>query len=419
MKNKILSALEKSGVENYIIHTKRVESRELFLIRKRRDMAREKDVTSARVTVFRDFEADGVKMRGSAEAILFDGMTADEISSEIASAWYAAQFVNNPFFELAAPSKGFKDADILSLKDSAEKLAEALSRSDAAADAFINSAEVFAERHTINIITSNGGEVGYVKYSFNGEMVAQCAFPEDVELFREFRYDKPDVEALEKEAEALIAAARDRARAKQAPLAGEYDVLISGRELATLMSNYLDKSEAGMIYAKYSNYAIGKSVQGDDVRGEKLDMRYIAREPYNPEGVPMSDTDMTIGGILQNVHGNTRFCRYLGVEPTGLYDKIEVKNATKPLADMKRGRYLHPVAFSDFQMDFLTGRFGGEIRLAYLCDGETIAAVTGGSINGSLLEKQGDLVFSTERYENSSYSGPFAALIKGVSVAGA
>ena len=86
---------------------------------------------------------------------------------------------------------------------------------------------------------------------------------------------------------------------------------------------------------------------------------------------------------------------------------------------MKKKPYLMPVAFSDFQMDEMSGRFGGEIRLAYLYDGETVKTVTGGSVNGSLLEKQDNLLFSKETFKTSNYSGPLAILIPAVSVAGA
>ena len=44
--------------------------------------------------------------------------------------------------------------------------------------------------------------------------------------------------------------------------------------------------------------------------------------------------------------------------------------------------------------------------------------VTGGSINGSILESQKDIVFSTDRYAEIGYDGPYAILLKNVAVAG-
>lgn len=69
-------------------------------------------------------------------------------------------------------------------------------------------------------------------------------------------------------------------------------------------------------------------------------------------------------------------------------------------------------------MDPLSGHFGGEIRLAFLYDGEKEIPVTGGSINGSILAVQGNMLFSRERYQNDEYEGPYAVRIEGVEVAG-
>ena len=79
---------------------------------------------------------------------------------------------------------------------------------------------------------------------------------------------------------------------------------------------------------------------------------------------------------------------------------------------------LWAVTFSDFQMDAMGGHFGGEIRLAYLIDGDSVTPVTGGSVNGSILEAQKTFVFSTGRYVTASYDGPYAVRIPDVSIAG-
>ena len=66
----------------------------------------------------------------------------------------------------------------------------------------------------------------------------------------------------------------------------------------------------------------------------------------------------------------------------------------------------------------MTGHFAGEIRLAYLYDNGSVSLVTGGSVNGSIIDAQHDLVFSEERYDSSAYSGPYAVLLKDVPVSG-
>ena len=69
-------------------------------------------------------------------------------------------------------------------------------------------------------------------------------------------------------------------------------------------------------------------------------------------------------------------------------------------------------------MNSMTGHFAGEIRLAYLYNNGKISLVTGGSVNGSIIDAQKNLLFSKERYESSSYSGPYAILLKDVPVSG-
>ena len=122
-------------------------------------------------------------------------------------------------------------------------------------------------------------------------------------------------------------------------------------------------------------------------------------------------------GQVQCLHGPTRFCRYMGEEPVGEYRRVRLDNGTVPFEQMKKG-CLYPVSFSDFQLDVFSGYFGGEIRLAYLYTDKGVEKLTGGSINGSLLEKQGSLTFSLERYQDARYEGPLAVRIPGVSVNG-
>ena len=88
------------------------------------------------------------------------------------------------------------------------------------------------------------------------------------------------------------------------------------------------------------------------------------------------------------------------------------------LAAKKNGVWLEVKSFSDFQMDAMSGHFGGEIRLALLHEGEKITPVTGGSINGSILAVQKDIYLSKERIKSRGYEGPEAVLLTDISVAG-
>lgn len=420
----IKNALAACGVSQYRINESCVETAELFFVRRNLDMRRINESCSRTVTVFREFESGGTACKGYTGVAIHPGMTENEIIKLISDAYNSAQYVKNPTFE---PMSGRKadhipsDSDLAlrTLQESAGLMTAALYREDKAEDAFINSAEVVVTRSDERIITSEGVDVSYTSYKVSGEFVVQCVSPEDVEMYHSFSYDSLDADALAAKAAEAIEIVRDRAKAKENPKGGQYTVLLSGNYVNELLGFYSDRASAYFIYPGYSDYKLGTKVQGDAVVGEKVSITGCAVEPYSPEGIPMIDREIIADGEVKLIPGSTRFCRYLGVEPTGDYSKISCSNGSMSFEDMKKaGRCLYVVSMSDFQTDAFSGRFGGEIRLAYLYDGDSVTLLTGGSINGSLLECQNDLVFSTERYTSARYDGPFAVMLKGVNVAG-
>ena len=394
MREKILQAIRKFQIETYLVTEKTVKGAELYFIKKELDMRRMKQDAVSAVTIYRDFETDGKKMRGCANINIFPEMTQEEVDEAVKGAYYAASFVKNPLF------------------------VKALYCVDVQEDAFINTAEFFMEKTTTAIYNSEGIDVSYEKSSVNGEFVVQCITPQDVEQYQEFAYDDLDTEALTAQAKEALERVCDRARATEAPEKGNYKLLLSGKNVRTLIDFYMDRSSSGMVYPGYSNYQAGMDVQGEKVQGEKLNITLHASNPYSSEGIPMKDLTLLKEGELKAIHGNARFAYYLGVEPTGIYSAVKLDNGTKTLEEMKKEPYLYVVSFSDFSMDSLSGYFGGEIRLAYLFDGEKVTPVTGGSVSGNLLELQKDMAFSTERYKDKNYDGPFAVEFHGVAVAG-
>ncbi len=421
MINKIIEALKSEGIEKYLINKAEKSSSELFFIKKKLDVRRSKNITDYNVTVYRDIEKEGEKLRGSAAVSVFPTMTEAEIKEKLKEAYFAAQYAANPFYELVkGEGTAIEDNSVApaDTEKAVKAMSEALFSADTDSEAFINSAEFFAENEKIHIVNSDGVDVAFNKFNVNGEFVTQCKTDEDVELHYTFKYDKINEKALSEMAAEGIKSAKDRSVAKRCLESGNYDIILSGKELAEVLSYYTDRSNAAMIYPHYSDYKVGDHIQGDEVQGEKLNLTLIATQPYSEEGTKMSDLTLAEQGELKALHGGNRFSQYLGIKPTGFYEKVKLEAGTVPLADMKKKPYLQAVKFSDFQMDFFTGHFGGEIRLAYLYDGEKITKVTGGSINGIITKAHKNLVFSKETYSDSEYEGPFAVRIEDVAVAG-
>lgn len=422
--DRIIRLLEEAGVSAYRVTRKRTEAVELYFIKKKLDLPRYKDLDEISVEIFRDFESDGEKYRGSTTIYLEPSMSEEEISRKIRDAWYAASFVKNRWYDLPEKTvsgtlpSGASCRD-LPLNVVADQLADVVLTVDSDDTAFINSAEIFARRAKVRIVDSAGTDVSFVRDLIRGEFVAQCTAPEDVEQFRQFAYDDLDLKALREKLEEGIRDVRLRARAKGAPAAGSRSIILTGENLRELLNYYSARSGSAMIYPGYSTWKVGENVQGEVTTGEKLRLSLVSALPFSGEGIPMKERPLLCDGVLKTIHGNARFAFYLGIEPTGSYEKLKLEAGTMSYEDMKRSGALEAVSFSDFQMDVMDGHFAGELRLALETDEDgQVTALTGGSVNGDLISLQGRLIFSEERYKDSSYEGPLAVLIPDVMVAG-
>ena len=425
MLNRIQAALQQEKITVYRIVETTEETAELFFVRRALDQRRIKDIREYEVTVYRDGKNEkGEPTRGFTSVTLTSSMTDEQIAEALRGAYFAAGFAANPYYDLpeavkAPPVEKTGDLATLPLAESAGKMTEALFAADVHEDAFLNSAELFVTRLKRHILSSEGTDVSYTDATVKGEFVVQCPSPEDVEMHVTYAYGELETDALRAKVAEALTFVRDRAHASRALGSGKYDLVLSGNALRTVLSYYAERSSASMLYAKYSGWKCGDAVQGESVTGEKLNLTLCATVPYDGEGIPMADLPLVKDGELLAIHGANRFCRYLGVKPTGNFSKLRCENGGVPFEVLKKAPCLWAVTFSDFQMDSFSGHFGGEIRLAYLIgeDG-SVTPVTGGSVNGSLFDAQKDLQFSAERYETANYEGPYAVRMSGISVAG-
>lgn len=419
----IKDALAKAGVSVWRITRTHTDAAELYFIKKELDIPRYKSVTETEVEVFRDFEEDGARFRGSTTLYIDPGMTMDEMESKIRSAYFAASFVKNPWYDLPAKHESpevASQADYrdMPLAEAAGRVADTLMAVESDDQAFINSAEIFVRRSHVSILDSAGTDVSYVSDSIWGEFVTQCISPVDVEQYRQFSYSSLDLAALKARLESGIRDVRLRAQAARAPKAGTYNVILTGENLREILNFYSSRSDSAMIYPHYSTWKVGDAVQKAE-EGEKLNITLTSALPFSREGIALKDRPLITDGVLETIHGGARFASYLGIEPTGSYEKMVLKAGTMSYEEMKASGALEAVSFSDFQMDEMDGHFAGELRLALCRDAEgNTVPLTGGSINGDLLKTQGKLIFSTEQYADSTYEGPLAVLIPDVTVAG-
>lgn len=423
MLDRILSALGKCGIEDYHIVVKDEQSAELFFIKKELDMQRLKKVQTADVSVYHVFEEGDNRFRGVASVQVQDSLTQPEMEKLFADAYYAAGFVKNKYYDLYEGTKvGMVQAKDpfgeKTLNEMVQGFAQALFAEDVYKEVFINSAEIFASRLTVHIRNSRGVDVSYNRSRVQGEFVVQCTSGQDVETYQDFSYNGWNLDAIREKARNTIELTRARARATTAPTAGEYRLILSGGYVNEFMSYYVNRASSFAIYQKYSTFSVGCDVQGGEVSKDRVNMTMKSNVPFSDEGIPMKNRELVKDGKLMMIHGGNRFAQYLGIAPTGNFDGYKVEAGNVSIEQMKEQPYLEVVNFSDFQMDWFTGHFGGEIRLAFLYDGKTVTPVTGGSVNGNIFEAQKSLVFSKEMQVEKDFEGPKAVAMDGVSVAG-
>lgn len=421
--DRIINVLKEAGIGEYSVLQVKERTAELFFVKKQLDTRRIKDIEKYFVTVFRTDEKDGQKLKAQTEAMLLSSMSDDEMIKALKDAYFAAKFAMNPYYEAPSPVAAplIEKKGALAEEEpekSAGVMAEALFAADCREDAFVNSAEVFISKKRIRVVTSEGTDVSWTDAKASGEYVVQAKEPEDVEMYKSFAYTELETEALNAQVSGMLDFVRDRARAERILKSGSYDLILTGENAAEIFRYYGARSSAQLLYPHYSTWSVGDDVQGETT-GERLNITMRASAPYSSEGIPMRDRKLLENGVMLMAHGANRFCRYLGVKPTGDYRKLSCDNeGAMSFEEMKKVPCLWAVTFSDFQMDIFSGHFGGEIRLAYLIEDGKMTPVTGGSVNGSIIEAQKDIAFSTDRFRCEEYEGPYAIKLKGISVAG-
>ncbi|WIV11751.1 metallopeptidase TldD-related protein [Proteiniborus sp. MB09-C3] len=422
-----------NGIDGWKINERRIESKELFFIKKELDMNRAKDVHHIKVTVYKDFEEDGKKYRGSSTTAIHPTMSKEDIESSITSALYASSFVKNEYYPLVEPkveirpimeNRFSKD----SMSNWTPKLTDEIFIADKYDKGWINSTELFLDKVSTRILNSNGVDASYETYRGELEFITNWQEEkegEEVELYKDIVFSDYDEKLIVESVDEMLKICRDKAIAKPTPVLKNIPVILSGEPVKEFFAYYYVQAGARSVYDQTSTAKLDKNIQGDDVRGDKVNIAldpYLDNStqsaPYDEDGLRLARVSLYEDGILKRYWGSTRFSHYLDIKPTGNIRNIVVEGGTKTLKEIKEGAYLELEVFSDFQMDTLTGDFAGEIRLGWYNDGEKTVPVTGGSISGNINEVHKEMYLSKEIQKINNFSGPKSIKLLNVSIAG-
>ena len=426
MENFILELLKKSGADGWAVRDEIRTGWEFYFIRHRLDQNRVRDTEHITLTVYKAFEEEGKQFLGSASAELAPTATEAEAEKLIRSLLFEAGLIRNPAYALNPPCgepAAMQEPDVKAIAGDFLRAMRSVEENESAD---INSYEIFTDSVCRRLVTSTGIDVTDVYPASMAEVVVNARDEKrEIELYRMYRSGSCDAAGLKANVAETLRFGRDKLRAEKTPALGRCDVVFSTDDALQLYGYYIDRMSAGMIYQGISNCEIGKRV-AEDQGGDALSVRAVRtldnsshNGAFDAEGAPVRDMTLISGGVAEHFYGSQMFSQYIGLKDSFIPGNFVVEGGESSAAELRTGRYLEIVEFSDFQVSPMNGDIAGEIRLGYLHDGESVTVVEGGSVSGTMRELGGAMRFSKEQKQYNNYLIPAVTRLYGVSITGA
>lgn len=425
MTDKIIEILKASSADGFEVTDTTTLAYEFYFIKHKLDQNRVRDVEHIDVKVFKKLD-DG-KMLGSASGEIYPTLSEDEIKAEINKLVDRAENVRNPFYELNKPV----DFDIpkgenIDVSKIAENFVSAMKEIPETDTEYINSYEIFAEKNIRHFINSEGIDITFEYPSSMVEVVVNAKDKEhEIELYRMYNAGTCDKENLKKDVSEVLQFGKDKLIAKPTPKVSKMAVLFPTSDAVQIYSWFAEKCNAGFIYSKYSDWEIGKDI-APKAKGDKVTLntlRYLPNSSKNfdvdEEGAPIKDMTIIDANVPKTFFGGRRFRYYLGIEDSYLAYNFDVTGGSKTSEEIREGKYLEIVEFSDFAVDSISGDIAGEIRLGYYHDGDTVTPVSGGSISGNMANFVNEMYMTKEKRQYDRFNIPAVTRLENVTVTGA
>lgn len=423
--DRIINVLNHSGADAWEITDVRTHGWEFYFIKHRLDQNRSKDIEHTTLKVYKKSE-DGMFL-GSASAEVPPTASDEDLRKTVEDLVYQASLVRNKTYSLC-PVRSFSriNAETVSLEDDAEAYIRAMNSVAETETEELNSFEIFVNRSTRRLITSEGIDITEEYPSAVLDIVVNARKGcREIELYRLYDLGTCDPELVKSDVEDLLHYGRDRLEAGKTPSLGTAAVVLSTDAALNVYEYFLDNLNAGYVVRGMSSLEKGKPVSGH-CDGDRITIRTVREMPGSPcnfacdaEGAPVRDEVLIEKGTVREFTGNRMFSQYLGLEDSFMITNWSVSGGTETADSIRQGEYLEIVEFSDFQIDSMTGDIFGEIRLAYYNDGKgNIRPVSGGSVSGSMHDNLGSMRMTKDvrRYANAEI--PVATRLEKVTVAG-
>lgn len=416
---------ENSQVSAWRVTEKAIRSYELFFVHKQLETVRATDTVDTSVTVYVDHDGK----RGDSTFSVYRSMSEADIAARIDSAVRRARLVFNEPYEL--PAGGELDVDLPSnmREEDARQLgcriADAVFAADQMAGGSINACEIFLYQDTLHVRNSRGVDKTQRVCRVMIEAIPTfTTAQQSVELYEDYRFTDFDPAAVTAEITARMREVRDRSRAIKPQTPMTVDVALRPMEIRELMCCLAEDADYANVYRHGNLHKIGDDLQAGGA-GDKLTFSLVSVLPgcdksarFDADGCALRDTCILDRGVVANYYGDSRYGQYLGIqEPSGdLPFCVSAEPGTLQRDVMNEAPYLECVSMSGLQVDLYNDYIGGEIRLAYLHEGDMVTPVTGITMSARLSEVLSSLRLSTRVVREGAYHGPDRLLMRGVQV---
>ena len=410
-------------VSDYKINIHQKESCELFFVKGKLETVRRTDTCDKEVTVYTAH--DGVM--GDARFFVYPSTTEEDIQNLIEEAVEKALLLQNPVYTLPEGQTGsyqvssnFSDYDPWEL---AQQVSEAVFAANTLESGTLNSVEIFINKHTESVINSRGLHKTQVRYDAMAETIPTYNGEEQsVELYHQYNFSALDMDALRNEVERKMQEVKARYEAVHPENIVPCKVILCEQETAELFWSFADDLSYSKVYSHANLYKKGDTIQTDRV-GDPIGITMAGALPgcvrsckFDSDGMALGSIRVIEDGKAVNYHGSNRFGQYLQETPTGVLRCMQADVGSAEAAQIGEGPYLQVISMSGLQVDFFSDYIGGEVRLAYYHDGESVRAVTGISISGKLSQVMRTIRLSKESTVYNSYVGPRQAILQDMQI---
>ncbi len=410
------------GVDDYRVTSTKRESYELFFVHEKLETVRSTDTISTDVTVY--IKHDGKV--GDSSFSVYQSMDEAEVEKKVRSAAARAKLVSNESYEL--PEGGVFSGEIESnFKDYsmpvlAEKISDAVFAADTLGHGSLNATEVFIYKDTVSVKNSRGVDKTQVKYHAMVETIPTWTENgESVELYENYTFTEYDPEVITAEIAGKLREVRDRQVAVKPETPMSVNVLIGPKEILRLLGSITRDISYANVYSHSNLHKVGDSIQSGDGDGITITLKGAMKgstksEAFDEDGVSLTEKVVVRGGVIESLHGDSRYAQYLGETPTGNLRCTQMEPGTLTKSEIMAAPYVECISMSGLQVDMYNDYIGGEIRLAYYYDGEKTVPVTAVSMSGKLSSVLSSLRLTEETVAVDGYTGPKNVMLKGMQI---